>query len=166
MISVIIETRDHAEQLARTLGSLVPAAVEGFVRDVLARDLGSAYETRKVCDHAGARWLGECELADAIKAARCDWLLLLAPGARMIDGWIEPAAMHMEKLTSPARFTRSRASRPGLFARLKAGPDPLAEGLLIHRKQALALARPGIDAKALARGLASRRLSGEIAPAA
>ena len=83
MISVIIETKDHAEDLARTLGSLVPAAVEGFVRDVTVRDLGSTDETRKVCDHAGARWLQGGELSEAIKSARCDWLLFLAPGARL-----------------------------------------------------------------------------------
>ena len=165
MISVIIETKDHAEALARTLGSLVSAAVEGFVRDVTVRDLGSQDETRKVCDHAGARWLEGGELSEAVKTARCDWLLFLAPGARPLDGWIEPASMHMQKLTSPARFTRSRAHKLGLFTRIKGGPDALAEGLLIHRRQALALARDGMNAQALARGLATKRLSGEIAPA-
>jgi hypothetical protein len=165
LISVIIETRDHAEALARTLGSLVPAAVEGFIRDVTVRGLGSADETRKVCDHAGARWLEGLEMSEAIKSARCDWLLFLTPGARLLDGWIEPASIHMHKLTSPARFTRSRAHRPGLFARFRGGPDALAEGLLIHRKQALALARDGVNAQSLARGLASKRLSGEIVPA-
>ena len=164
MISVIIETKDHAEDLARTLGSLVPAAVEGFVRDVTVRDLGSTDETRKVCDHAGARWLEKVELSEAVKTARCDWLLVLTPGARLLDGWIEPASIHMQKLTSPARFTRSRAHKRSLFARLKVGPDALAEGLLIHRKQALALGRDGMTAQGLARGLASKRLSGGIAP--
>jgi hypothetical protein len=165
LISVIIETKDHAEQLARTLGSLVPAAVEGFVRDVTVRDLGSADETRKVCDHAGARWLEGGELSDAIKSARCDWLLFLAPGVRLLDGWIEPASLHIQKLTSPARFTRSRVHKLSIFARLKSGPDALGEGLLIHRKQALALARDGMNAQALARGLAAARLRGEIAAA-
>ena len=166
MISVIIETKDHAEDLARTLGSLVPAAVEGFVRDVTVRDLGSTDETRKVCDHAGAHWLQDGELSEAVKSARCDWLLFLTPGARLLDGWIEPASIHMQKLTSPARFTRSRAHRLSLFARIKGGPDPLSEGLLIPRKQALALARSGMNAQGLARGLASKRLSGEITPGA
>jgi hypothetical protein len=166
LISVIIETKDNAEALARTLGSLVPAAVEGFVRDVTVRDLGSEDETRKVCDHAGARWLQGGELSEAIKSARCDWMLFLAPGARLLNGWIEPASTHIQKLTSPARFTRSRARKLSLFLRLKGGPDPLAEGLLIHRKQALALARQGMTAQSLARGLSSKRLGGEIAPAA
>jgi hypothetical protein len=166
LISVIIETKDHAEALARTLGSLVPAAVEGFVRDVTVRDLGSKDETHKVCEHAGAGWLDGGELSQAVKSARCDWLLFLAPGARLLDGWIEPASIHIQKLTSPARFTRSRAQKLGLFARLKGGPDALSEGLLIHRKQALALARDGMNAQSLARGLAAKRITSEIAPAA
>jgi hypothetical protein len=162
----MLETKDHAEALARTLGSLVPAAVEGFVRDVTVRDLGSVDETRRVCDHAGVRWLEKAELSEAIKSARCDWLLFLAPGARLLDGWMEPASIHIEKLTSPARFSRSRGQKLSLFARLKSGPDALAEGILIHRRQALALARDGMSAQGLARGLAMKRLSGEIAPAA
>ena len=165
MISVIIETKDHAEALARTLGSLVPAAVEGFVRDVTVRDLGSKDETRNVCDHAGACWQETGELSDAIKSARCDWLLFLAPGARLLDGWLEPVSLHIQKLSSPARFTRSRAQGTSLFARFRGGSDPLSDGLLIHRRQALALARDGVNARGLARGLASKRLSGEIAPA-
>lgn len=165
MISVIIETKDHAEALARTLGSLVPAAVEGFVRDVTVRDLGSKDETRKVCDHAGARWIEGGEISAAVKSARCDWILFLAPGARLLDGWLEPVSLHVEKLSSPARFTRSRAQKVSLFARFRGGADPLSDGLLIHRKQALALARHGMSAQGLARGLASKRLSGEIVPA-
>jgi hypothetical protein len=165
VISVIIEAGNDPILLARTLGSLVPAAVEGFVRDVTVRDPGSADETRKICDHAGARWLEGGEIAEAIRSARCDWLLFLAPGARLLDGWIEPASIHMQKLSSPAGFTRARAQKLSLFTRLKRGPDPLAEGLLINRKQALALARSGMNAQSLARGLAAKRLSGEIAPA-
>src|SRR5690606_15838389 len=41
MLTVLIETKDHEEALARTLASLVGAAVEGIVRDVLVCDLGS-----------------------------------------------------------------------------------------------------------------------------
>jgi glycosyltransferase involved in cell wall biosynthesis len=166
VISVIIEAENEPALLARTLGSLVPAAVEGFVRDVTVCDTGSTDETRRVCDHAGARWLEGGEIAEAVKSARCDWLLFLTPGARLLDGWMEPASIHIEKLTSPARFSRSRARKLSLFARLKGGPDALAEGLLIHRKQVLALARDGMSAQGLARGLAMKRLSGEIVPAA
>jgi glycosyltransferase involved in cell wall biosynthesis len=165
MLSVIIETKNHAEDLARTLSSLVPAAVEGVVRDVTVRDHGSSDETRRVCEHAGVRWLEIGDIGHAIKQTRSDWVLLLAPGARLIDGWIEPVAMHMQKQTLPARFSRSRAHRLGFLARIGRSQNALAEGLLISKKQALALARSGMNGEALARGLAAKRITAEIAPA-
>ena len=165
MLSVIIETKNNAEDLARTLASLVPAAVEGVVRDVTVRDYGSSDQTRRVCDDAGVHWLEIGDIGHAIHKARCDWILLLAPGARLLDGWIEPVALHTQKMTQPARFTRARAHRLGFFARIGRSQDALAEGLLIHKKQATALARTGMNAEGLARGLAAKRLSAEIAPA-
>jgi hypothetical protein len=71
----------------------------------------------------------------------------------------------MQKQTMPARFTRSRARRLSLFARIGRSRHALAEGLLISKRQALALARSGMDGEALARGLAAKRLVAEIAPA-
>lgn len=165
MLSVIIETKNNAEDLALTLASLVPAAVDGVVRDVTVRDQGSSDQTRQVCEDAGVRWLEIGDIGHAIKQTRCDWILLLAPGARLLDGWIEPVAAHMQKLTSPARFTRSRGHRLSLFARIGRSQDVLAEGLLIHKKQASALAKSGMNAEGLARGLAAKRLTAEIAPA-
>ena len=41
MLSVLIETRNDEEGLARTLASLIAAAVEGVVREVIVCDLGS-----------------------------------------------------------------------------------------------------------------------------
>ena len=34
-------------------------------------------------------------IAAGIGQAKGDWLLLLEPGARLVDGWIEPVAAHM-----------------------------------------------------------------------
>jgi glycosyltransferase involved in cell wall biosynthesis len=164
MLSVIIETKNHAEDLARTLASLVPAAVEGVVRDVTVRDHGSSDETRKVCEHAGVRWLEIGDIGHAVKQTRSDWILLLSPGARLMDGWMEPVAIHMQKQTQPARFSRSRAHRLGFLARIGRSQNALAEGLLISKRQALALARSGMNGEALARGLSAQRLAAEIAP--
>jgi glycosyltransferase involved in cell wall biosynthesis len=166
MLSVIIETKNHAEDLARTLSSLVPAAVEGVVRDVTVRDHGSSDETRKVCEHAGVRWLEVGDIGHAIKQTRSDWILLLAPGARLMDGWIEPVAIHMQKQTQPARFSRSRVHRLGFLARIGRSQNALAEGLLISKKQALAIARSGMNGEGLARGLAAKRITAEIVPSA
>lgn len=165
MLSVIIETRDQAEDLAHTLASLVPAAVDGIVRDVTVRDFGSGDQTREVSEAAGVHWLQTGDIGDTIRRARCDWILLLAPGTRLMDGWIEPVARHVQSLSMPARFSRSKAHRLGFFARIGRSNDALAEGLLIHKKQALALAKAGMNAEGLARGLSAKRLSAEIAPA-
>ncbi len=165
MLSVIIETKDQAEELARTLASLVAAAVEGVLRDVTVRDHGSSDLTRQVCEAAGANWLDHGDIGDAVRKTRCDWILLIAPGARLLDGWTEPVVKHMQTLNSPARFARSRAHRLGFFARIGKSRNALAEGLLIHKRQALALARSGMNSEGLARGLAAKRLLAEIAPA-
>lgn len=161
MISVLIETRDSEEGLARTLSSLIGGAVEGIVREVIVCDLGSGDHTHKVAEHAGCAFLNGT-VADGIKQARSEWLLLIEPGARLVDGWIEPAALHMAKATIAARFSRSRAQRRPFLSRILRSNRALAQGLLIRRSQAASLARPGLDAEAIARGLATRQLDAEI----
>ena len=51
MLSVLIETRDEEERLARTLASLVGAAVEGVVREVIVCDTDEemAQESERIC---------------------------------------------------------------------------------------------------------------------
>ena len=53
MLSVVIPTQNSEEGLARTLASLVPAAAEGVVREVVVVDAGSTDGTRVVADAAG-----------------------------------------------------------------------------------------------------------------
>lgn len=162
MLSVIIETRDHEAELARTLATLVSGAVEGLVREVIVCDTGSHDATLKVADHAGCRVVGG-GMAEAVRTAKAEWLLVLEPGARLMEGWMDPVAAHMARQTMPARLSRTRSSRPRFLARVFS--TALAEGLLIRKPQALSRLRPGVDAEAIGRGLASRRLSAEIAPA-
>ncbi|WP_371823902.1 hypothetical protein [Phyllobacterium sp. 628] len=92
--------------------------------------------------------------------------LFLEPGARLVDGWIEAMAVHVERMQGPACFTRSHAHRRPLFARVFSPGNPLADGLLISKRQAMALSSPGKNAVDLARGLAMKRLRAEIIPAA
>lgn len=165
MLSVLIETRNDEEGLARTLSSLVSAAVEGVVRDVIVRDRGSTDGTGRVAEHAGCVWLPEAGVAEAIRCCRADWLLLLQPGARLEAGWTEAVLEHAAGLAMPARFSRSRAERRPFLSRVFASRSALADGLVITKKQAAALARAGGDAESLARGLATRRLKAEIRPA-
>lgn len=165
MVSVIIETRDDEEALARTLGGLVSGAVEGLVRDVIIVDHGSSDHTREIADAAGCVFLENGSFADAGKQARGDWLLLLQPGARLLEGWTEAVRDHVELSQASAHFTRSRINSPGFLKRVFGGNDPLNDGLLISKRQAAALLKPGYGAADIARGLAMRRLKAEIIPA-
>ncbi|MGE0280380.1 MAG: glycosyl transferase family 2 [Rhizobiaceae bacterium] len=161
MISVLIETKDDEEGLARTLSTLIGGAVEGVVREVIVCDRGSTDQTHKVAEHAGCVFISGTASAGA-RQAKGDWLLLLEPGARLVDGWIESAASHTRKATIAARFTRSRAHRSPFLSRVFPGNRALTEGLLIRKSQAVSLSRSGQDAEAIGRGLATKRLEGEI----
>lgn len=165
MLSVLIETMDDEEGLARTLASLVGAAVEGIVREVVVCDRGSTDATAAVADQAGCTFIANADIAAGISRAKGDWLLLLEPGARLEGDWTAAVLDHVAKATMPACFARARAHRAPFLSRLVGRPGPLADGLLVTRRQAAALARRGGDASALARGLALRRLRAEIAPA-
>jgi glycosyltransferase involved in cell wall biosynthesis len=165
MLSVLIETRNDEEGLARTLASLVGGAVEGVVRNVVVCDTGSTDATRLVAEHAGCSFLASGGLAAGIAEAKGEWLLVLEPGARLVDGWIEPLVLHTAKLTVPARFSRTKASRAPFLSRLFARSSALAEGLLIPKRQAAVLCKGAKSAEALAFGLASRKLAAEIWPA-
>lgn len=160
MLSVLIETRDDEDGLARTLASLVGGAVEGVVREVIVCDAGSRDQTHHVAEHAGCRYLADAPLSAGIAQARSEWLLLLEPGARLRDGWTEAVVAHVGSSTDPARFTRARQSREPLLSRLFGGRRPLAEGLVVTKGQALA--RGDKSAAAIAKAVRARRIGAEI----
>lgn len=164
MLSVLIQTRNDEENLARTLACLVGGAVEGFVREVIVLDGGSSDHTRTVADHAGCRIVTE-GVAAAIAGAKGDWLLLLEPGARLAGGWVDEVAAHVARSTMPARFSREPGSRAPFLSRILARPTALAQGLLIPKRRAMPLAAKAADAEALARGLAMKTLHAGIRPA-
>lgn len=133
MISVLIETRDHETELARTLASLVSGAVEGVVREVIVCDRGSTDGTALVAEHAGCVFLADTTAKDQVGKARGDWLLLLEPGARLVPGWVEPVREHMAVSKVPARFARSSQTALSLWSRFFSRRDRLAEGLLVPK---------------------------------
>ncbi|MGB8816507.1 MAG: glycosyltransferase [Rhizobiaceae bacterium] len=162
MLTVIIETKNNEEALARTLGPLVSGVVEGLLREVLVHDAGSTDRTGKVAEQAGCTLVHGGSLAECIHRARGDWLLFLEPGSRLSEAWIESAERHMGMVQSPAKFTRSRAGQPGFLQRIVKRETSLADGLLITKRQAIALSRTAKSAEAIARGLAARRMNAEI----
>jgi glycosyltransferase involved in cell wall biosynthesis len=166
MLSVLIETHNDEERLARTLGSLVSGAVEGAVREVIVCDRGSTDQTHRVAEHAGCSYLATGGIAAGIRQAKSEWLLLLEPGARLGEGWMEAVAAHVTKVTMAARFSRAKVDRAPFLARVFRSNRALAEGLVITKRQANALSHTATSAEAMARGLASKRLEAEIRVAA
>lgn len=161
MLSVLIETRaGEEERLARTLASLVEAAVEGAVREVIVIDADGAPGVAHVADHAGCRMAATQPAA--IEAARGDWLLMLEPGARLLQGWSESVLAHAAEAERPARLSRDRGLKGSLVRRLWGRSRPLARGLLIRRREAAALAQGGRGIKG---GLRPRSLAARIVPA-
>lgn len=166
MLTVVIETLNDEEPLARTLASLVGASVDGVVREVIVLDRGSADQTALVAEHAGCRMLAGGDLRASLSSARCEWLLLLEPGARLLEGWTEAVVRHIAADNGPGRLTRSKAARLPISARLFGVGNLLAEGLVIAKAQALETAAQGGALKSLARGVSARRIEAEIVPAA
>jgi cellulose synthase/poly-beta-1,6-N-acetylglucosamine synthase-like glycosyltransferase len=161
MLSVLIETRNDEEGLARTLASLIGGAIEGVVREVIVCDTGSTDQTHHVAEHAGCQYMTG-GIAAGIRQAKGDWLLLVEPGARLMEGWIDEVVAHTARQTMAARFSRARGSRTPFLARVFSGSRALAGGLLISKRQAAASAKSAASAEAIARGLATKRLDAEI----
>jgi len=161
MLSVVIQTHNDEDALARTLASLVSASLEGVVREVIICDGGSTDRTHLVADHTGCRFVTG-GLAAGMRHARSDWLMFLKPGTRLAEGWMAGVVDHIGNGGGPARFTRSRMSRPPILRRLFSLPRARFDGLVIEKARAQSLARGDEDAAWLARKVSARRLSGEI----
>ncbi|WP_312797727.1 glycosyltransferase [Tianweitania sp.] len=159
MLSVLIETGNHEEALARTLASLVSAAVEGMVREVIVLDRGSTDGTSRVADHAGCVFLAEASLSDVLQRARGDWLLLIEPGARLVDGWTDEVRRHVAVDGGAARFTPTRLP---FWERLGLKRRGLSAGLLVSKQDAVSVMRKNWDGLALARTVRARRLDAGI----
>jgi GT2 family glycosyltransferase len=120
MITAILATRDDEIDLAMTLSPLVPAAVEGVVKEVIIVDFGSRDGTLAVADTAGCTILeavGNEGLSDAARDAKSDWLLFLSPGTVLDANWyaevlafIDQAMLSGKAASVAATF---RHGRPG-----------------------------------------------------
>ena len=170
MISVLIPTSNDEERLAHMLAGLVRAAVDGMVSEVIVLDSGSQDGTREVAEIAGCTFadLGKHDLRDILGSARADWLLALAPGTRLAEGWTDAVLAHVNSpagMAGAARFKVVEADGRPFWKRMLFPPrlhGPLARGLLVSRRQALASLPNGAGPERIGHGLAVATLGAGV----
>ena len=124
MLSVLIPTHDSAADLAVLLSALVPAAVDGLVREVICADAGSTDGTLEICEDAGARVVAG-GLVAAARAAKSDWVLVLPVGLVLKADWAERTGVHLAR--GRRRAVIRGAPGPGPLAWLSPAAGLLAE---------------------------------------
>lgn len=103
MISVVIPTLNAEASLAASLSELVPATVDGLVREVIIVDGGSADRTLRIADQSGARIIKSPpgrgrQLQAGAQAARFDWLLFLHADTMLAPGWEREVGTFIERV--------------------------------------------------------------------
>src|SRR5262245_18645941 len=116
MISVIIPTLNAEAGLAPTLAALVPAALDGLVREVIVVDGGSAARTAAIADDAGATFITRSggrgpQLSAGAAQARFPWLLFLHADTVLDPGWEREAMAFMEAIDTGRRRPTAAAFR-------------------------------------------------------
>ena len=172
MISAVITTLNDETGLAATLSSLAPAAMDGFVREVVVVDCGSTDATLAIAEDAGARVVSAEDPAMAL-ALGCDearqpWLLLLKAGARLQVGWDAAALTHIRNHADKAGWFHLALGASGPAARLSEAAASLeghflarpreGQGLLISKLLCAAVGGPAPTHAQLIDRLGRRRL--------
>lgn len=103
MLTVVVPTLNAEQSLAATLSSLVPAVVDGVVRQVIVVDGGSTDRTLKIAEDSGAdivraeRGRGR-QLAAGARQAKQGWLLFLHADTILDAGWEREIAAFVERV--------------------------------------------------------------------
>ncbi len=108
MISVVIPTLNAESGLTCALAALVPATVQGLVREVVIADGGSGDATEEIADIAGATFIRAArgrgaQLAAGAQTARSDWLLFLHADTVLQPGWEQEVASFIERVEQGER---------------------------------------------------------------
>lgn len=153
MISVVLLASDDLQGLAAQMAMLVPAAVDGLVKELIL--VGpSEPGVEALVEDSGARLVeavgdvAAC-LAAGAAAARGDWILTLRASPALRDGWREPVEKHLAGGGGTAAVL---AAPGGLLAKWSSRPH----GVLVRR---LDWPTSGGDERALVKALKARRLA-------
>lgn len=116
MISVIIPTLDAELDLAKTLISLIPSAIEGIVKEVIIVDGGSVDLTLKIAEEAGAKIITSergrgTQLRKGASQAKNSWLLFLHADTQLEAGWEKKVFEFIEKIEGKALHPQAAAFR-------------------------------------------------------
>jgi hypothetical protein len=141
MLSVVILTHNSEEGLARTLASLVSAAAEGIVREVVVADAGSLDGTAAVAEAAGCLLLSTSgSWGDRVSHAtaamrRAPWIMVLEPSVLLEGEWFRELSAFIERVERAGRAPTQAASfrleydEFGLRARLAERAVALCSGV-------------------------------------
>jgi len=116
MISVVIPTLNAEEGLSACLAALVPATVEGLVREVIVVDGGSTDRTLRIVDQAGAKIVKSLpgrgkQLRAGAQAARFEWLLFLHADTVLEPGWEREVSALIDRVADGRRRSTAGAFR-------------------------------------------------------
>jgi glycosyltransferase involved in cell wall biosynthesis len=101
MISVVMATLNNDRDLVEALSPLIPASVDGLVRELVVADGGSTDATLHILDEAGAVVV-EGGLEAACRAAKGPWLLIMRPTSRLSYEWAGPVRRRLESAEAGA----------------------------------------------------------------
>lgn len=123
MISVVIPTYNEAGHLPLTLAALVPAAMDGLVREVIVSDGGSTDGTLEAADEAGAKIVTSVkgrgqQLAAGCALAKGPWLLILHADSRLAVGWETIALSHIRQQAHRAGYFKFQLDDPSFIAQV------------------------------------------------
>lgn len=115
MISVVIPALNAEQTLTATLAALVPAAIDGLVREVIVVDGGSRDRTAEIADLSGADVIEAPpsrggQLGRGASVARFPWLLFLHADTVLAPGWESEVVRFIRDVE-----TRHRPEAAGVF---------------------------------------------------
>ncbi len=138
----MIPTLNAQSYLPACFNALIPAVVEGLVREVIIVDGGSSDLTAQIADEAGARFLTSSagrgtQMAEGARHAKSDWLLFLHADTVLDVGWERDVSKFMRQIEEGAAPPGAAAFR---FALDDHGARPrILEALVALRSSVLRL---------------------------